>query len=54
MHEAAKLCDRIAILHEGRIRRVGTLEDFRKAYGHDDLDDIFVSAIEGDGGSTPP
>ncbi|MBI5867766.1 MAG: ATP-binding cassette domain-containing protein [candidate division Zixibacteria bacterium] len=50
MHEAAKLCDRIAILHAGRVRRVGTLADFRTQYGHDDLDDIFVAAIEGNGG----
>ncbi|GAB4326319.1 MAG: ATP-binding cassette domain-containing protein [Candidatus Zixiibacteriota bacterium] len=47
MHEAAKLCDRIAILHEGRIRMVGTLDDFRRQYGHQDLDDIFIAAIEG-------
>jgi sodium transport system ATP-binding protein len=46
MHEAAKLCDRIAILHEGRIRMVGSLDDFRRRYGHQDLDDIFVAAIE--------
>jgi len=45
MHEAAKLCDRIAILHEGRIRKVGTLDDFRRHYGQQDLDDIFVAAI---------
>lgn len=49
MHEAAKLCDRIAILHSGRIRRMGTLADFRAYYGHEDLDDIFVAAIDGDG-----
>lgn len=46
MHEAAKLCDRIAILHAGQIRQVGTLADFRTRYGHEDLDDIFVAAIE--------
>ena len=50
MHEAAKLCDRIAILHAGQIRRVGTLADFRSHYGHEDLDDIFVAVIEGNGG----
>jgi len=50
MHEAAKLCDRIAILHAGKIRRVGTLADFRSHYGHEDLDDIFVAAIEDNGG----
>lgn len=49
MHEAAKLCDRIAILHAGRIRRVGTLSDFRSWYGQDDLDDIFVNVISGGG-----
>lgn len=49
MHEAAKLCDRIAILHEGKVRLVGTLEDFRARYGQPDLDDIFVSVIEGQG-----
>jgi sodium transport system ATP-binding protein len=47
MHEAAKLCDRIAILHSGRIRRVGSLAEFRAHYGRDDLDDIFVAAIDG-------
>jgi len=50
MHEAAKLCDRIAILHAGKIRRIGTLADFRTHYGHEDLDDIFVAAIEDNGG----
>jgi sodium transport system ATP-binding protein len=50
MHEAAKLCDRIAILHAGRVRRVGTLTDFRSWYGHEDLDDIFVAAIDGGAG----
>jgi len=45
MHEAARLCDRIAILHEGRVREVGTLDEFRQHYGQQDLDDIFVAAI---------
>lgn len=45
MHEAAKLCDRIGIIHAGRIRSEGTLEQFRRQTGKNDLDDIFVSAI---------
>lgn len=48
MHEAAKLCDRIGIIHAGRIRSEGTLEEFRRITGRNDLDDIFVAAI-GDG-----
>ena len=47
MHEAAKLCDRIGIIHTGRIRSEGTLEEFRRQTGKNDLDDIFVAAIDG-------
>ncbi len=45
MHEAAKLCDRIGIIHAGKIRSEGTLEQFRAHTGKNDLDDIFVAAI---------
>ena len=48
MHEAAKLCDRIGIIHAGRIRSEGTLEDFRHRTGKSDLDDIFVTFLEGE------
>ena len=51
MHEAAKLCDRIGIIHEGRMRMVGTLASFRERWGQKELDDIFVAAIEGGNGS---
>ncbi len=47
MHEAAKLCDRIGIIHAGRICSEGTLEDFRHRTGKNDLDDIFVAFLEG-------
>jgi len=46
MHEAAKLCDRIAVIHSGRLQAVGTLDEFRARWGQQDLDDIFVAAIE--------
>lgn len=46
MHEAARLCDRIGIIHAGRMRVEGTLEEFRRRTGQEDLDDIFVSAID--------
>lgn len=47
MHEAARLCDRIGIIHAGRMRVEGTLEEFRRRTGRNDLDDIFVSFIDG-------
>ncbi|MEW5701946.1 MAG: ATP-binding cassette domain-containing protein [Candidatus Zixiibacteriota bacterium] len=46
MHEAAKLCDRIGIIHEGRMRISGTLSEFRTRTGKSDLDDVFVAALE--------
>lgn len=45
MHEAARLCDRIGIIHQGKMRRIGTLTEMRGQTGQADLDDIFVGAI---------
>ena len=50
MHEAANLCDEIAVIHEGRMRTQGTLAQFREQYGMDNLDDIFVAILENGGG----
>ncbi|HEY4001449.1 MAG TPA: ABC transporter ATP-binding protein [Candidatus Xenobia bacterium] len=46
MSEAEKLCDRIAIIHGGRIRVLDTLEGLRASTGRHYLEDIFVSCIE--------
>ncbi|MDR1728328.1 MAG: ABC transporter ATP-binding protein [Acidobacteriota bacterium] len=54
MSEAEKLCDRIAILHDGRIHASGTLEELRAYSGAHYLEDIFVhyvtAAQDGEGG----
>ena len=42
MEEAAKLCDRIAIIHNGKIAATGTLAELQKQTGLSDLEDIFV------------
>lgn len=42
MSEAEQLCDRIAIIHHGRILATGTLEELRTATGLHYLEDIFV------------
>ncbi len=49
MHEAAAICDDIAVIHRGRLRAIGTLETFRKKYQLEDLDDIFVAIIKNGG-----
>jgi sodium transport system ATP-binding protein len=45
MWEAQKLCDDIAIIHQGRILEVGTLDQLRNRTGFADLDDIFVRTV---------
>jgi sodium transport system ATP-binding protein len=46
MHEAARLCDTIGVIHEGRMKKLATLDDLKRSYGTSDLDAIFVSVIE--------
>ena len=47
MSEAERLCDRIAIIHEGRIHACDTLEGLRGATGAHYLEDIFVQIVGG-------
>ena len=47
MREAEKLCDAIAIIHNGRIMAEGTLAALRERTGVQDLDDVFVKLVEG-------
>lgn len=46
MSEAEKLCDRIAIIHRGRIVACDTLDGLRQATGRHYLEDIFLSFVE--------
>jgi sodium transport system ATP-binding protein len=46
MSEVARLCDRIAILHEGRIRVTGSVADLRARYQLEDMEEVFVKALE--------
>ncbi|MBT5872817.1 MAG: ABC transporter ATP-binding protein [Candidatus Latescibacteria bacterium] len=47
MSEAEKLCDRIAIIHGGRILACGTLDELRDETGAHYLEDIFVHYVKG-------
>jgi sodium transport system ATP-binding protein len=45
MREAEKLCDRLAIMHRGRILAEGTLDELRERHGEDDLEELFFRLI---------
>jgi sodium transport system ATP-binding protein len=45
MSEAEKLCDRIAIIHKGKILACDTLEGLRQATEQHYLEDIFVHFV---------
>ena len=47
MTEAEKLCDRIGIIHAGKIQAEGTLDEMRGYYGKNDLEEIFI-AVSGE------
>jgi sodium transport system ATP-binding protein len=45
MREAERLCDRVAIMHQGRILAEGTLEMLHEQHGEQDLEDLFFHLI---------
>jgi sodium transport system ATP-binding protein len=45
MEEAEYLCDRIGVIHEGRLRVTGTMEDLRAATGKTRLREIFLDLL---------
>ena len=45
MREAERLCDRVAIMHEGRILAEGTVAGLRETHGQKDLEDVFFELI---------
>jgi sodium transport system ATP-binding protein len=45
MEEAEYLCDRIAVIHEGRVRITGTMDDLRAATGKTRLREIFLELL---------
>ena len=54
MSEAEKLCDRIAILHDGRILADGRLEELQAATGERYLEDVFIHFVRGGGVEAAP
>jgi len=45
MHEAEKLCDKVGIIHKGKILQVGSPTELNRIAGCSDLDDTFVKLV---------
>jgi sodium transport system ATP-binding protein len=45
MSEVERLCDRLAVIHQGRLCFQGTVGELRQTWG-DDLDDAFLRVVE--------
>jgi sodium transport system ATP-binding protein len=44
MQEVEKLCDRIVMIHRGRIVEDGRVQDLKNKYG-EDLEDVFMRLV---------
>lgn len=45
MTEVEKLCDRVVIIHKGKLIEQGTIEELKQKYDNNDLEEVFVSLI---------
>ena len=45
MGEAERLCDRIGIIHDGRMAAIGTREELFRSYSADELETVFLRAV---------
>ncbi|HEX3046368.1 MAG TPA: ATP-binding cassette domain-containing protein [Bacillota bacterium] len=45
MTEVEKLCDRIGIIHRGKLVDIGTIQDFKIKYKNANLEEIFVGLV---------
>jgi sodium transport system ATP-binding protein len=49
MHEVERLCDNVVVLHKGKLRFQGSVEQMRTQTGHKLLDKAFLSLIGSEG-----
>lgn len=52
--DAEQLCDRAALLHQGKIRCLGTPADCRRRFNAPDLEQAFLRCVAGGPGRAPP
>lgn len=48
MVEVERLCDRVIIIHKGKLLENATISELKEKYNNQDLEDVFVSLIGGD------
>ena len=48
MAEVEKLCDRVIIIHKGKLVEQGRINELKEKYNTEDLEEVFVSLIGGD------
>ena len=48
MYETEKLCDRIIIIHKGKIVASGTIDQLKKDYQKDNLEELFIECLGGE------
>jgi sodium transport system ATP-binding protein len=46
MHEVAKLCERVAIIHRGRVQAEGEVGELLDRFGQPDLEELFFHLVE--------
>ena len=50
MSEVEKLCDRVGVIHDGRLLAEGTVQELRVRHEEQDMEEIFVKIVGGEGG----
>lgn len=45
MSEVEKLCDRIGIIHKGKLMDVGTIDELKEKYGLQSLEEVFIRLV---------
>ncbi len=48
MSEAEQVCDRIGIIHKGRIKAMGSLEELQSKTERENLEEVFVELLRGE------
>lgn len=48
LHDVAEMCDRMAVMHRGRLRFVGTPEAFMQSFGAGQLEQAYLACIARD------
>jgi sodium transport system ATP-binding protein len=54
MREVERLCDRVAIINQGRILTAGTLPELRERYHENDLEELFFRLVSEENGLGVP